>query len=324
VTWQAEHWLWSLLAIPILVAGLVLWVVLARRAVRSWADPAVMGAGPRRRSLGMRAAAAAVAILAVAAGIVAMARPSVDDTRHERRSTVVIAIDTSLSMNKTDLQPSRRQAAVEAATRFVDAAPRTTAVGVVTFNDRTAVLLPPTTDRDRIHAALADLGRSREGTALGQAIDTSLSALRSSGALGGIPPADPSDSPGRILLLTDGANTVREGITPEAATQTATAERVPVYTIMLGDDPGFPGQPSPPETLAQIATETGGVFAQTVTTADLEAVFHDIGTIVAPVDALRELTVWAALAAIALLALATLLGALATPLRRRARGPTTA
>jgi Ca-activated chloride channel homolog len=324
VTWQAEHWLWSLIAIPFLVAGLALWVVVARRAGRSWADPAVMGAGPPRRSLGMRAAAAAVAILAVAAGIVAMARPSVDDTRHERRSTVVIAIDTSLSMDKTDLQPSRRQAAVEAATRFVDAAPKTTAVGVVTFNDRTAVLLSPTTDRDRIHAALADLGRSREGTALGQAIDTSLSALRSSGALGGTPPTDPSDSPGRILLLTDGANTVREGITPEAATQTATEERVPVYTIMLGDDPGFAGMPSPPETLAQIATETGGVFAQTVTTADLEAVFQDIGTIVAPVDALRELTVWAALAAIALLALAALLGALATPLRRRVRGPTTA
>lgn len=320
MTWQAGHWLWALLAIPFLVAGLALWVAAARRAGRAWADPAVMAAGPPRRSLALRAAAAAVAILAVAAGIVAMARPSVQDTRHERRSTVVIAIDTSLSMNKTDLQPSRRQAAVEAAGRFVDAAPKTTAVGVVTFNDRTAVLLAPTTDRDRIHAALADLGESREGTALGQAIDTSLSALRSSGALAGAPPADPSDSPGRILLLTDGANTVRRGITPDAATQTASAERVPVYTIMLGDDPGFAGMPSPPETLAQISTETGGLFAQTVTTADLEAVFRDMGTIVAPVDALRELTVWAALVAIALLALAALLGALATPLRRRAEG----
>jgi Ca-activated chloride channel family protein len=324
VTWQAEHWLWALVAIPFLAAGLALWVVVARRAGRAWADPAVMAVGPPRRSLGMRAAAAALAILAVAAGIVAMARPSVDDRRDERRSTVVIAIDTSLSMDKTDLQPSRRQAAVEAATRFADAAPTTTAIGVVTFNDRTAVLLAPTTDRDRIHRALADLGPSREGTALGQAIDTSLSALRSAGALGGTPPADPSDSPGRILLLTDGANTVREGVTPQAATQTASAERVPVYTIMLGDDPGFAGMPSPPETLAQIATETGGLFAQTVTTPDLEAVFHDIGTIVAPVDALRELTVWAALVAIALLAAAVALGALATPRRGRVGGARTA
>jgi Ca-activated chloride channel family protein len=324
VTWQAEHWLWALIAIPFLAAGLALWLVVARRAGRAWADPAVMAVGPPRRALGMRAAAAALAILAVAAGIVAMARPSVDDSHHERRSTVVIAIDTSLSMDKTDLQPTRRQAAVDAATRFVDAAPKTTAVGVVTFNDRTAVLLAPTTDRERIHRALADLGPSREGTALGQAIDTSLSALRSAGALGGTPPDDPSDSPGRILLLTDGANTVRQGVTPQAATQTASAERVPVYTIMLGDDPGFAGMPSPPETLAQISTETGGLFAQTVTTADLEAVFHDIGTIVAPVDALRELTVWAALVAIALLVAAAAVGALATPRGRSLGGARTA
>ena len=313
MTFQSPDWLWALLLLPVLAVGLVAWARGRRRAAARWAEPGVMAVTPRGRVPLLRAAAAAVALLAVGAGIVALARPSVEETRDEQRSTVMLTLDVSDSMLKTDLQPNRLGAAVDAAERFLDEAPDDTAVGVTTFADRASVLLAPTTDRDDVRRALDEIEGTRVGTALGEAVAVSLTALRAAGAVQEPPPADPSDSPGRVLVLTDGANSIRRATSPEAAAQRAASEGVPIYTILLGDDPGRPDQPLPAETLAAMATQTGGVFAQSTTSEDLRAVFADIGSIVAPVDELRELTVWVAGIAIALMALAAILAGLARP-----------
>jgi Ca-activated chloride channel homolog len=313
VTFQSPDWLWALLLLPVLAAGLVLWARGRRRAASRWAEPGVMAVTPRGRTPVLRAAAAAVALLAVGAGIVALARPSVEETRQERRSTVMLTIDVSESMLKTDLQPNRLSAAVDAAERFLDEAPDDTAIGITTFADRASVVLAPTTDRDDVRRALDGIGSTRVGTALGEAVSVSLTALEAAGAVQEPPPADPSDSPGRVLVLTDGANSILRATSPEAAAQRAAAEGVPVYTILLGNDPGRPDQPLPSETLAAMATQTGGVFAQSTTSEDLRAVFADIGSIVAPVDELRELTVWVVGIALALMALAAVLAGLARP-----------
>ena len=230
----------------------------------------------------MRAGAFAVTLLAVAAGIVAMARPSVEATEQEQRSSVMITLDVSDSMDQTDIQPSRLAAAIDAAERFVDAAPSDTSVGVTTFADRASVLLAPTKDRDKIHAALTGIKDTREGTALGAAVTTSLAALQANGSVSDPPTSEPSDSPGRILVLTDGANWIKKATTPGAAAERAAASGVPIYTILLGDDPGRPDQPLPSETLSAMANRTGGLFAQSTTNADLQAVFADIGSIVRP------------------------------------------
>ncbi|HTI32995.1 MAG TPA: VWA domain-containing protein [Miltoncostaea sp.] len=322
--WQAEHWLWALLVIPVLIVGYVLWTRSAGRAASRWADPSVMSVRPPARTRWMRTVAFAVALLAVAGGIVAMARPSVQATGHERRSSVMITLDVSNSMDKTDIQPSRLAAAVDAAERFVDAAPADTSIGVTTFADRASVLLAPTKDRATIHSALESITKTREGTALGAAVTTSLAALQANGSVDDPPPANPSDSPGRILVLTDGANSIRNATTPEAAAERAAAAGVPVYTILLGNDPGRPDQPLPSETLSAMANRTGGLFAQSTTTADLQAVFADIGSIVAPVDELRELTVWFAAGAAGLLLLAALIAGLSRPRPPRLGGIRTA
>ena len=313
MTFQSPDWLWALLLLPVLAVGLVAWARGRRRAAGRWAEPGVMAVTPRGRVPLLRAAAAAVALLAVGAGIVALARPSVEETRDEQRSTVMLTLDVSDSMLATDLQPNRLGAAVDAAERFLDEAPDDTAVGVTTFADRASVLLAPTTDRDDVRRALDEIEGTRVGTALGEAVSVSLTALRAAGAVQEPPPADPSDSPGRVLVLTDGANSIRRATSPEAAAQRAASEGVPIYTILLGNDPGRPDQPLPAETLAAMATQTGGVFAQSTTSEDLRAVFADIGSIVAPVDELRELTVWVAGIAIALMALAAILAGLARP-----------
>ena len=311
--WQAEHWLWALLVIPVLIAGFVLWTRSSGSAAARWADPSVMRVRPARRTRLLRAGAFAVALLAVAAGVVAMARPSVEATGEEQRSSVMITLDVSNSMDKTDIQPSRLAAAIDAAERFVDAAPENTSIGVTTFADRASVLLAPTKDRGAIRAALDGISDTREGTALGAAVTTSLAALQANGSVGDPPPADPSDSPGRILVLTDGANSIRNATTPEAAAERAAAAGVPIYTILLGDDPGRPDQPLPSETLSAMANRTGGLFAQSTTAEDLQAVFADIGSIVAPVEELRELTVWFAAGAAGLLLLAALIAGFARP-----------
>lgn len=313
MTFQSPGWLWALWLLPVLAVALLAWARQARGAGAAWADPQVMDVRPSARTRRWRAVAAAVALLAVAAGIFALARPSVETTGEENRSSVMVTIDVSESMKKTDLQPSRIAAAVDAAERFAGEAPKGTAIGITTFADRTAVILAPTTDRDAVKRALDGIGELRVGTALGEGVTTSLAALQAAGAIADPPPANPSDSPGRILLMTDGVNSVPNSTTAEDAAARAAALGVPIYTIMLGNDPGRPDQPLPSETLSAMSSSTGGIFAQTTTTADLSAVFADIGSVVAPVDRLRELTVWFAGLAIALLAAAALALGLSRP-----------
>ena len=321
--WQSPAWLWALLAVPALAAALVAWERSARRAAAAYADPRVMRVGPGPRARALRAAAAGLALLAVAGGAVAMARPSVESDEGRRQSSVVIALDVSRSMLREDLTPTRLDAAVDAARRFVDEAPDGTAVGLVTFAERAETVLVPTTDRARARAALEGLGEPRVGTALGEAVVVAIAALRSAGALEP-PPATAAESPGRVLVLTDGANSIRRSVQPGQAAAQAVTARVPLYTILLGDDPGRPDQPTPPETLSEMAERTGGIYAQSTTTEDLRRVFADIGSIVAPVEELRELTVFVAAIAIALLAGAAALAALAASGDGRRREPYTA
>ena len=192
-----------------------------------------------------------------------------------------------------------------------------------TFADLgSAVVLAPTTDRARIGAALDRLGQTREGTALGEAVSVALGALSTAGAIAGTP-----RPPTRPTPLA-GCSCSRTAPTPSGARRAPTrrpsrppsAAGVPLYTILLGNDPGRPDQPLPAETLSSMATRTGGIFAQSTTSADLQAVFADIGSIVTPTAVLRELTVWVAGLAVALLALAAGLGALSRPRRRGRAG----
>ncbi|HMM49235.1 MAG TPA: VWA domain-containing protein [Miltoncostaeaceae bacterium] len=310
VVFQDGWWLWALVLVPVAALAAALWWVRTRRAGGLWTGRAI----PTPAPAGVRIARVVIAVLllgALAAAIVAMARPSRVATEQESRSTVMLTVDVSASMNRTDLAPNRLAAAVTAANRFVDQAPEHTAIGLVTFARGARVVVAPTRDRDRMRSALADLETIRGHTALGEAIVTALAALQADGAVNADHP-DPAHAPGRILLLTDGVDTARLATSPEQAAERAAVAGVPIYAILLGNDPGEPGAATPAETLSAMATRTGGVFAQSATSADLTRVFGDIGSIVAPVERLRELTVWSALAALALLVAALTVGVFAS------------
>ena len=315
VTFQSAGWLWALLLVPVLALAGIAWTRRGRRAADAWAEGGVLAVRPPARERRARALAGALVLCAVAAGIVAMARPSALATDDERRSTVVLTVDVSASMNRTDLAPNRLTAAVGAARRFVDEAPDHTAIGLVTFAKGARVVVAPTRDRARLREALGELETIRGRTALGEAVVTALASLRSEGAIAAGTP-DPATSPGRMLILTDGVDTARNATTPEQAAERTAAAGVPIFTILLGDDPGEEGSATPAETLSSMSTRTGGVFAQTATGPDLRAVFEDIGGIVAPVERLRERTVWWAAAALALLIAALAVLAVGRPRAR--------
>jgi Ca-activated chloride channel family protein len=130
----------------------------------------------------------------------------------------------------------------------------------------------------------------------------SLGTLQAVGALTP-PPTSPEEAAGRILVLTDGDNTA--GVTPLEAAARARAAKVPVYTILLGNDPQRRTQTlSPAEQMAQLATQTGGVFTQTRDAPDLRRVFEDLGASFTTVSRVDELSIYVALIMVALLAAA--------------------
>ena len=298
--WRSPHWLWVLLALPFLAAAMIAWARDRKRAGAAYADPRLINLTPSRRVRVFRIVAASLAVLATGLGVVAMARPARSAAGKETRSTIMLAIDTSKSMTKTDISPSRLEAGVDAARRFLKVVPKGAAVGFVTFANNAVVRVSPVTDRDQVNRALDNLPIS-EGTAIGDAVQASLSAIQGSGALAQVPESAET-SPARILLLTDGANSA--GSPPLDAAAHAAELRVPIYTVLLGNDPGRPNDLSPSETLSALAAQTSGIFTQSTSTQDLRRVFEDIGVSLASVRRFDELTVWVVLAAIVALLLA--------------------
>jgi Ca-activated chloride channel family protein len=206
MTFLDPMWLWALLVVPVLVVIAVRWERDRAKVGQAFADPAVMAIGSDATARRLRRIALALAILAAAMGPVALARPAISSIDEKQQGAVVLGIDTSKSMTKTDLQPSRLDAAKQAANEFLDSAPEDVMVGLVTFNDRAVVQVAPTLDRQAVRTALGTL-QVREGTALGDAVIAGIGSLEGAGVLTPVA-ATPQQSAGRIMILTDGAGNV--------------------------------------------------------------------------------------------------------------------
>jgi len=213
----------------------------------------------------------ALYVAAMAALVIALARPSAMVAVPREDATIILAMDTSGSMMATDVAPSRLASAKEAAATFVDQLPPTFQVGLVTFSTAAQVAVRPTTDRAEIHAALDSLVADG-GTALGDAIGTSTDLARevidTAAAAGGstgtspapsadpnapgapstspAPSASPSAAPSTkdgerplvaTVLLSDGSNSTGN-LEPDAAAREAASIGMPVYTIALGTADG--------------------------------------------------------------------------------------
>lgn len=279
--WQSPLRLWLLLGVlALVVAYLVVQRRRSRYAVR-FTNLRLLDRVAPERPAWRRHVPAGLFLAMLALLVVGFARPSAEVRVPRERATVMVAVDVSTSMLATDVEPDRLAAAKQAARRFVEGLPDEFNVGLVAFAGSAAVLVPPGTDRGALDEGIDRLAEGItgvQGTAIGEAINTSLGAVKSldSEAAKETPPA-------RIILLSDGANT--SGMDPmEAASEAVTAE-VPVHAISFGTPSGFVDRGGRPiqvpvdgQTLKAVAEETGGMFHEASTTDELRAVYDDIGS----------------------------------------------
>ncbi|MGZ4315612.1 MAG: VWA domain-containing protein [Gaiellaceae bacterium] len=236
----------------------------------------------------------ALFIVALAAMIVGVARPHASVSVQREEATVLIAIDSSLSMSSQDIRPSRLIAAQRAAQAFVEGMPKKFRVGVIGFTGRAYVALPPTEERGLVRSALRSL-KSGQGTALGDAVALGSRLARAERTSdGAIPPT-------AMLVISDGAQ-MSGRTTPEAAAAQARSLHIPVYTVVVGTQEGvvnvplaggYQAQlrvPPNPETLRSVARLTGGQFFTATDQNRLRQIYEKLGSRLGHRRESREIT----------------------------------
>lgn len=284
----------GLVVVPVLVA---LYVLRERRRTDFAARfttpallPNLVDAAPSwRRHLPL-----AVLLVALTAMVVGVARPHATVSVKREQATVILAIDTSLSMSAQDVKPTRLQAARNAARTFLERIPSKYRVAIVGFAGRAYVALPPTEDRTLARAALRTL-HPAEGTSLGDAVALATRLARRQRASDGTVP------PSAILVISDGSQ--QSGRTSAAAAAVrARSAHIPVYSVLIGTQDGvitvtlaggFQAQirvPPSPETLRMLAQVTGGHFFTAPSAQRLRQVYERLGSRLGSRKESREIT----------------------------------
>jgi Ca-activated chloride channel family protein len=302
------EFLWLLLALPVLV---VLYVWLLRRKKKMalrYASLSIireaMGPGQTIR----RHIPPALFLLALAAMLLAAARPVAVVMLPSNQQTIILAMDVSGSMRATDVQPNRLVAAQNAAKAFIGELPRHVKVGIVAFAGSAQVAQLPTVNREDLITAI-DRFQLQRATATGNAIVISLATLfpdagielhsmqtgrdRQRGlAIDGdkkdksefTPVAPGSYTSAAIIMLTDGQRTT--GVDPLEAAKMAADRGVRVYTVGIGtvdgETIGFEGWSMrvrlDEETLKAIANKTSAEYYYAGTAADLKKVYETLSS----------------------------------------------
>lgn len=280
----AYPWWLTLLAVAAVLAAGYVWAQRRRRrdvmrftnlALLERVAPSVPG---RIRHLPM-----VLVLVALGLQIVALAGPMAESKVARNRATVVLAIDVSLSMEATDVSPTRLAAAQAAAKSFAHDLPAGINLGLVSFAGTAAVLVSPTTDHQLVAHAIDNLKLS-ESTATGEAIFAALQSIQSFAE--GIPGGDEGPPPAQIVLMSDGKQTMpgpdaendpRGAFT--AARQAAQA-KVPISTIGFGTLFGeimLDGHPIPvpydQATMSEIARISGGTTYTATTEQELRTIY---------------------------------------------------
>ncbi len=335
------HNLWWMVLAPVLPL-LYLWL-LHRRGKTAVRLPSLhiarAAAIPRWR----RNVPPALLWLALCLLLLALSRPSAPLRLPWAQSTLLLAIDVSLSMRVGDVKPSRMVAAQEAAKSFLAEVPGHVEVGLITFAGTAQVAQRATLDRPTLLGAI-DAIQMQYGTAIGNAIVVCLSELfpdqgydveemtfgprrsssssssRSRDEKNAAKAASPKDvkpvPPGSygsaaIILLSDGRRTM--GVDTVEAAKMAADRGVRIYVIGLGTPDGHLAmgegaayylQLDEP-TLRQVAQMTGGEYHQAASAEALRSVYLNLGSRLQTSPRDTELTALLALAA----ALALLAGA---------------
>jgi len=334
MTFLWPQYLWSMLALPLLPA-LYLWLLHRRgRPALRYSNLQVLreaSSRPWRRHV-----PPALLFIACAVLLLAAARPLALVTLPWARSSIMLAMDVSLSMRVSDVKPTRMVAAQEAAKLFLRDLPKNIEVGLVTFAGSAQVVQAATMDRASLVSAI-DAFQMQYGTAIGSAIVVCLAELfpdhginlgdMTFGARQKAHGRDDKDAPAKqitpvapgsygsaaILLLSDGRRTM--GVDTLEAAKMAADRGVRIHVVGLGTVDGPVGgadglaiymQLDEP-TLREVARMTGGEYHHAGTAEELRSVYQDLGSRLQVQTRETEITALLALAAAILVLAAALL-----------------
>ncbi|MCD2195040.1 VWA domain-containing protein [Actinomycetospora endophytica] len=276
-------WLLALLVVVALAAAYVWNERRRRRNTMRFTNLGVLEKIAPKRPGKLRHVPIALILVALTCLVVALAGPLTTEQVPRNRATVMLAIDVSLSMRATDVSPSRLQTAEQAATEFVDQLPPGINLGLVSFAGTATVLVSPTRDRDTVKRAISTL-QLAESTATGEAIQASLASIRSVATQIQGPEQPP---PGRIILLSDGKQTIPSDLEAPrgafTAADQAKQQGVPISAISFGTDYGeieIEGRPVPvavaDSDMQEIARRSGGDFSKAASQQDLRATYDTL------------------------------------------------
>jgi Ca-activated chloride channel family protein len=264
--------------------------------------------------------------LAAALLIVALARPQVGEGEAQVKASgidIAVALDLSGSMASEDFElagerVNRLDVAKDVLVRFVRKRSGDR-IGLVAFAGGAYIATPLTLDHEFLleNIGRLALGTLEDGTAIGAGLAAALNRLR-----------DLKSKSKIVILMTDGQNNAGK-VPPLTAAEAAQTLGVKVYTIGVGTRGTAPMPQTDAfgrrryvqvpvdideKTLTEIATRTGGKYYRADRAETLRAVYDEIDRLekteveVKKYQHYRELFMWAALPALALLLLETILG----------------
>lgn len=204
-----------------------------------------------------------ILILALAAGVIALARPQIVNEKEFTTASgidILIAFDLSGSMETRDMVVNQRRvdrltAAKLVIQNFITKRPDDR-LGLVAFAGRPKMYSPLTLDHELVLSQIEQFDPQLmgvDGTAIGSAIAAAATRLQ-----------DRKDTKSKIIILvTDGASNSGE-LTPKEAATLAAKMGIKIYTIAVGTEGGRLGSLTSPkqefdeDSLKEIAKITGG------------------------------------------------------------------
>jgi Ca-activated chloride channel homolog len=225
------EYLYLLLLLPVMIALFIFNEFRKRKSIRKIGDPALVERLLPEMSKSRPVIKFLLLLIALSAGVIALARPQFGSKIAEvkkRGVEVIIALDVSNSMLAEDIQPDRLTRAKQAISRLVDNLDNDK-IGLIVFAGDAYTQIPITTDYISAKMFLSTISPDmvpKQGTAIGAAIDLGRKSF------------SPGEGKSKaMIIITDGEN---HEDNPVASAEQASKEGIVINTIGIGTPAGVP------------------------------------------------------------------------------------
>lgn len=277
------QWFWLMNSIPLLLAWYA-WRHLKQQRTLLVPGTATWSNTPATAKIYTRHGMFALQLVAIAALIVAMARPQAVTSKQNVASEgldIMLAIDISGSMASRDFVPSRLEAAKKVAIDFIEGRPNDR-IGVVFFAGEAYTGCPITIDHRALEQIISDVktGDVADGTAIGLGLGLAANRL--------------TEQPSRdkiIILVTDGENNAGD-VKPSDAARLVRSLKIHNYCIGIfspasekqpisANDSTYAalGGPTAESTLIRITEITGGKYFRASNEKSLASIYGEINAL---------------------------------------------